>query len=164
MQILLRFELATTFRINKDQNTLTSDCELKNEPHRLMRRRRSKSIHREKSFLSTRDEMKLEEEEETYLPHHELKVIKKFLESISILLDFDFNSHSPNYKGFASFFDDILFILYPFLLIHNRFFCFISQNFLFLELVFFCFKDMVRSYLFHFTNCTNHFGFQFLLL
>lgn len=118
MQILLRFELATRFGINKDHNTTTSHCELKNESNQFIRRSDS-SVLKEKSLLSIRDEMRLEEER--CLPHHELKVIKKFLECISILLDFDFDSHNsqnyphnPNYKGFVSFFDDILFRLYPF--------------------------------------------------
>jgi hypothetical protein len=105
LQVLLRFELATTFQISEENDKTTTHFEYSNENCR-----NSTTLLLSASVFPSTKDMKLKER--TYLSRRDLKIIKTLLDSISTLLDFDVNNDNHNHRGFANFLDDIIFNLY----------------------------------------------------
>jgi hypothetical protein len=101
MQILLRFELATSF-----------DCDTIHKNHEEAIHDNDKNNLANSSSVILSPSIKDDESEKLF--HSELKTIKFLLQSISTLLDFNIHKHNQNEKTFVSFLDNILFSLYPF--------------------------------------------------
>jgi hypothetical protein len=114
LQVLLRFELATTFQISEENDKTTTHFEYSNENCR-----NSTTLLLSASVFPSTKDMKLKER--TYLSRRDLKIIKTLLDSISTLLDFDVNNDNHNHRGFANFLDDIIFNLYPLTYLNSEF-------------------------------------------